>query len=40
MTIRRFDFLTFSGLGSDKEGDDLRADVMGPKTPPLDLASG
>lgn len=40
MTTRRFDFLTFSGLGSDEDGDDLSADVMGEKTPPLGLMSG
>ena len=40
MATRRFDFLTFSGFGSDEEGEDLRADVIGAKTPPLGLGSG
>lgn len=40
MATRRFDFFTFSGFGSDEEGEDLKADVIGAKTPPLGLGSG
>lgn len=40
MATRRFDFLAFSGFGSDEEGDDLRTDVIGEKIPPLGFGSG
>lgn len=40
MATRCLDFLTFFGLGSDEDGDDLSAEAMGEKTPPLGLMSG